>query len=93
MIDRQIDSPIPMPCDFVVKNDSNMRSTSFGAIPVPESSTDKSTPSASRIAVLILNTRVRSRYQVHGVGGVPDQVQDNLLQLAFVADYQWGPFG
>jgi hypothetical protein len=26
MIDRQIDSPIPMPCDFVVKNDSKIRS-------------------------------------------------------------------
>jgi hypothetical protein len=35
---RQIDSPIPIPWDFVVKNGSKMRSMCIGSIPVPESS-------------------------------------------------------
>ena len=39
MIDRQIDSPMPMPWDLVVKNASKMRLIFFGSIPVPESST------------------------------------------------------
>ena len=37
MIDRQIARPIPMPLDFVVKKASNIWSTFFGSIPVPES--------------------------------------------------------
>ena len=48
-----------MPCDFVVKNDSKMRSMSVAAIPVPESSTDNSTPSEPWIAVFIVNIRAR----------------------------------
>jgi hypothetical protein len=51
MIDRQIDNPIPMPFDFVVKNDSKMRSISLGFIPVPESAIDTRTlPGASSVA-------------------------------------------
>lgn len=46
-IDRQMDSPIPMPSDFEVKNDSKIRLSWFGSIPVPESSIDKSTPARS----------------------------------------------
>jgi hypothetical protein len=39
IIERQIDSPIPMPSGFVVKKVSNNRPTFSGSIPIPESST------------------------------------------------------
>ncbi|MFY9835008.1 MAG: hypothetical protein WAK55_00785 [Xanthobacteraceae bacterium] len=35
MVDLQIERPIPIPFDFVVKNASNMWSMSFASIPVP----------------------------------------------------------
>ena len=38
-IERQIESPMPMPLGFVVKKASNKRSVISGAIPGPESST------------------------------------------------------
>src|SRR5260370_32090023 len=45
MIDRQTDSPIPIPWNFVEKNASKMWSMFFGSMPSPESSTDTHTPS------------------------------------------------
>src|SRR5260221_2203378 len=42
-IDRQIDSPMPMPLGFVVKKGSKRRSMVSGASPGPESSTAIST--------------------------------------------------
>jgi len=60
MIDRQIDSRIPMPCDFVVKNDSKMRPASFASIPVPESSIATRTPSGPSGRDSTLRTRGRS---------------------------------
>jgi hypothetical protein len=43
-IDRQIESPIPIPSGLVVKNASKIRLASSGSIPVPESSTTISAP-------------------------------------------------
>jgi hypothetical protein len=40
MIRRLIDSPIPVPCGFVVKNASKMRSLSSADNPMPESPTE-----------------------------------------------------
>ena len=40
MIERQIDSPIPMPPDFVVNSGLNTRSISCELIPVPVSATE-----------------------------------------------------
>ena len=40
IIERQIDRPIPIPPDFVVKNGSNIRSMLCEPIPVPVSATD-----------------------------------------------------
>jgi hypothetical protein len=40
MIERQIDRPIPVPPDFVVKSGLNMRSISCEPIPFPVSATD-----------------------------------------------------
>lgn len=37
MIDRQIDSPIPMPPDLVVKSGLNTRGASSGPMPLPVS--------------------------------------------------------
>ena len=39
MSERQIDKPIPMPCDFVVKKGSKIWLRSLGANPGPESAT------------------------------------------------------
>src|SRR5271169_3647264 len=57
MIDRQIDSPIPMPWLFVVKSGSKIRSTSFGSTPVPESSTDNRTSPESGAMDFTVRTR------------------------------------
>jgi len=57
MIDRQIDSPIPTPLDFVVKNASKMRSRCAGSMPGPESRTATRMPLWS-CSVLINNSRV-----------------------------------
>src|SRR5438309_1343929 len=48
MIERLIDSPMPMPLGLVVKKASNMRCILSGSIPVPESCTTTSTWPASR---------------------------------------------
>ena len=76
-----------MPWDLVVKNASKIRSMSSGSIPVPESSIDKSTsPAQSR----------RPHFQdpwpvghgAHRIDRVGDEVQDDLLQLAFMRGYR-----
>lgn len=55
-----MESPIPIPVDFVVKNASNSRSMSFGSIPVPESSMVTRMLDESSISDLIRNRRARS---------------------------------
>src|SRR6516165_6641167 len=57
--DLQIDSPMPIPWDFVVKNASKMRSKFCGSIPVPESSTVISTPLSLGTSLFIRRTRAR----------------------------------
>ena len=47
MIARQIDSPIPMPSDLVVKSGLKTRSIGGVLIPAPLSATDIMTPSGS----------------------------------------------
>ena len=47
MIDRQMESPIPMPLGFVVNKDSKMRSAIAGSMPTPVSLTATSTPPGS----------------------------------------------
>jgi hypothetical protein len=44
IIERQIDSPIPAPPNFVLNNESNTRSSFSGSIPGPESRSETSTP-------------------------------------------------
>src|SRR5271170_3943155 len=59
-IDRQIESPIPRPSDFVVKKGSKRRSATVGSSPAPVSSTEISTlPGSARVDVTI-GSRVRS---------------------------------
>jgi hypothetical protein len=64
-IDRQIDSPIPIPSAFVVKKTSKIRFSSSGLMPVPESSTDMRTQSASCFSDRT-QTR-RSRFELDAV--------------------------
>src|SRR5271166_2607656 len=59
MMDRQIDSPMPMPLGLVVKKALNSRSTCSGSMPTPQSCTATSTASASRCE-RILSSRGRS---------------------------------
>ena len=56
MIARQIDRPIPIPSDLVVKSGLNIRSMSCELIPVPVSSTDIMTPSRSYTSDLTHST-------------------------------------
>jgi hypothetical protein len=47
MIERQIERPMPMPWDLVVKSGLKIRSMSFGSTPIPVSSTATMTPPES----------------------------------------------
>src|SRR5260370_10396592 len=58
MIDRQIDSPMPMPWGLVVKNGSKMRSAVAGSSPGPVSATPTSSPSVPPGLVVLANTLV-----------------------------------
>jgi hypothetical protein len=59
-IDRQMDRPIPMPCDLVVKKASKIRSVWLRSIPVPESSTATLTSLEASSSDLIVKRRSRS---------------------------------
>ena len=65
---RQIASPNPMPCDFVVKNASNMLPNCFGSNPGPESST--ATIIAFGLCSLVLTCRNRSRSVVESIASI-----------------------
>src|SRR5467141_3170409 len=60
MIERQIDSPIPIPPDLVVKKALNSRSAFSAEIPTPESVTVTSTRSVSSCCDRITRSRGRS---------------------------------
>src|ERR1700682_533302 len=60
MIERQIESPIPMPPDLVVKKALNSRSASSAAIPTPQSATLTSTRCVSSWRDRITSSRGRS---------------------------------
>ena len=73
---------MPSPAGLVVKNGSNTRCSVSSDIPVPVSETSVTTVSPSRAV------RITSRFvgvRAHGVFGVDDQVQDDLLQLLIIA--------
>src|SRR5215216_5851782 len=57
MIARQIDRPIPMPSDLVVKSGLKIRSRCCGLIPVPMSPTEIVTPSLPQATDLTYRTR------------------------------------
>jgi len=60
MIERQIDSPMPMPLDFVVKKVLNTRSVLSAENPIPQSVTVIRTCSASSCSDRIRSSRGRS---------------------------------
>ena len=60
MIERQIDSPMPIPSAFVVKNVSNTWLIFSGAMPIPESRTAMRSWSGSCIRDRISSSRGRS---------------------------------
>jgi hypothetical protein len=60
MIERQIESPIPMPLDLVVKKAVNSRSASSAEIPTPQSVTLTSACSFSSRSDRITSSRGRS---------------------------------
>ena len=93
MIERQIESPMPMPLGFVVKKASNKRSMISGAIPGPESSTAIST-AAGPVALRSHAQHPRFvRARAHRLNGVHDQIQDDLLQLDPVPHDRSQPVG
>ena len=74
MMDRLMDSPIPIPVGLVVKNASNIRSIFWGFRPVPESRTATRTPPFSNFCEDSLNSR-----------GLP--VTDAIASLPFMIKF------
>ena len=81
MIERQIESPMPSPSDFVVKKGSKIRFATASSSPGPVSSTATSTAPGSASAADTDSSRVHSVTRTHGFNAVYDQVQQHLLQL------------
>src|ERR1700692_1084465 len=79
MIERQIESPIPMPPDLVVKKGLNSRSTFSAAIPTPQSATLMSAWPGSSWPDRTDSSPIRDR--LHRFNTIHHQVDDHLLQL------------
>jgi hypothetical protein len=80
MIERQIDRPMPMPLDLVVKKASNRRSASLAAIPTPQSST----ATEFDRAVLLRSDHQFARpsdERLHRFNAIDHQIKDHLLEL------------
>src|SRR6266852_2913605 len=73
-----MDSPIPIPPDFVVNSGLNICLSCCGPIPGPLSATDTMTPAALWTSDL---QEPRPILRRHRVDGVCDQVQKHLLEL------------
>ena len=78
-IDRQIDSPIPIPSVFVVKKASKIRFSSSGLMPVPESSTDMRTQSELCFSVRTHTQALLVRVGCRSLGSVHKQIEHHLL--------------
>ena len=76
-----MDNPIPTPRDFVVKNGWKMRSTLFGSIPVPESSSVIITSAGSWRSELARNVRGLSTIKLVAAMAFTTKFKNNLLQL------------
>ena len=87
MIHRQMERPIPIPCVFVVKKASKIRSKWFGSIPVPESSTVILTLSMPIRVDLIVKRRSRSVIELMASTAFMMKVEKNLLQRHPLANY------
>jgi hypothetical protein len=83
MMDRLMDSPIPIPLGFVVKKASNIRSMFCGSVPAPESLTATRTLSVPHFCEITIRWSVCRRED--SFASVHDQVQDHLLQLNSIA--------
>ena len=80
MIERQIESPIPMPLDLVVKKASNSRFAFSAEIPTPQSVTLTSTCCASSWRIDHQLARpIHGR--LHRFNAIHRQVDHHLLQL------------
>ena len=88
MIERQIDSPMPMPLDLVVKKALNSRSASSAA--------DPDTAVLHRHQHLVVLVLVRSDHQfarplrdrLHRFNAIDHEIDDHLLQLDPIAQDQ-----
>src|ERR1700692_4838838 len=84
MIERQIESPMPIPLDFVVKKASNSRCAFSSENPTPQSVTVTCTCCASFCSDTQLARPIRDR--VHRFDPVDHQIHDDLLQLHFIGE-------
>jgi hypothetical protein len=80
MIDRQIESPMPIPWGFVVKNGSKMRLRFSGD---SDSSVFHCDQQITRFMYLrlYLQNPLTIHHGTHSVNGVHDQIHDYLAQL------------
>src|SRR6516164_5158880 len=91
IIDRQIDSPIPMPCDLVVNSGLNIRSMALGSRPFPVSFTDTITLPESSTSDLEESTRSPSSVAMESIAFVI-KFTSTCCSLQLVAFYPWKPF-
>src|ERR1700751_2371086 len=90
MIDRQIDSPMPMPSVLVVNIGLNIRSSVPGSMPSPVSSTDTITYLGMDFGPY--GEHPLSIFRGHGFDRVRHQIHEHLLKLDLFASYPWQPF-
>ena len=84
MIERQMESPIPIPRALVVNSGLKMRSMLDGAIPLPVSSIETRMLPCS-VTSDFMDSKRRFA-QSHGLDCIHHQIQDDLLQLDRVTD-------
>ena len=79
---REIDSPTPMPCRFVVTNGWNSRDATSGEMPQPVSATSTTTILSS--AGLVETLQLAAFGGLHGLQSVAQQIEQHLLNLDLV---------
>ena len=80
----QIARPNPVPVAFVVTNGSNMTAIFLASIPGPVSSTEMTSASEPRRAVVTLMMRGLLFHRSHCLHRVLEQIKDDLSELARV---------
>ena len=86
---RLMASPMPSPSCLVEKKASNSFSCAWVGTP-GAAVLHRKNRAAGRVFLHLQGEQALSRHLAHGIDGVDDQVEDDLLQLDVVGEYLWG---